>query len=1063
MKTRHFPRLLFSMLAVCLVAGGLMLHNILLAHAATISASSSIENIRYDLGNIKLSLEKIDSRMRISPSADGKLLIENVRAKRLTIQISGRNDSAAGNLPDSISLPVAIQVKTASIAEVLIVQEGQTRILDEVSFNLDADDKQLRLELTQAGTPWGALSGKLLLENAKPFALNGIIELKQTDSAHPYDIALNLAGNLERLRFDSSAALVREDHRIALHPLQYPATAEQLIGKLQLSGSVGLSGDMPLEAGMQLLQLAASSPGAVKTSALNLDMLLSGKLSPEPQLQLTLQSQDSRWQGEPLAMQASARLAGSMLEQVALEARLQNNLLQANGTLGSTQQALNWQARLDDLSALDADIAGRMDAKGQISGDWQHLAFELDWLAEQLLLADKLQIGRLSGKMAYSSTAASLADIEANDMRLNNGAPFDAMLSLRGTRQKHRIELKTSEASGNAALHGLIDGGFENGAWLALLEKFSYSGGQAVALEKSARLRFDSRNGFGLENLLLRFNRGRLQIDHLQAGNGRFSTQGRIASLGLRELPAIIFTMPDNIEGDPVFSGDWQIAAEHEVNGQANLKLESGDIGIRAADGSFKSLGLQTLNLALALQRNQVEIKTEASGNQLGKIRALFNSELQPTASGFSLAASSPLKISADGNLQTLLWLPMPESLSGATLDGQIEFTLRGDGSISAPGLQGTVKGRQLAFAIPGEGVNLQDGTLNADFSNDRLAIRQAAFTGGKGRLHANGHLQLAQGQPELSLDWHAENFTAVSRTDRLIVIEGDVNTTLSSNLLEIAGQIDIVSGIIELAGEDKPTLGDDVVILGREEESGQTPLLMKISDLKIAIGNRSGKQFALRGRGLDSTLNGTITLNGLPGQALRADGNIVAAGTYMAYGQVLKIERGQLNFSGPADNPGLDILALRQNVTVRAGVEIRGSVLSPAIRLVSIPEVSDSEKLSWLVFGHGMDQVGKDQFAILSLAAGALLSQGQSVPLQTSFARAAGLDSFNIGGSDTENVSFNLGKRLAPNLYLSYEKEVNGLLNVARLTYDITKRWSLRTQAGSESAVDVLYTFSFR
>jgi hypothetical protein len=186
------------------------------------------------------------------------------------------------------------------------------------------------------------------------------------------------------------------------------------------------------------------------------------------------------------------------------------------------------------------------------------------------------------------------------------------MLSLRGTRQKHRIELKTSEASGNAALHGLIDGGFENGAWLALLEKFSYSGGQAVALEKSARLRFDSRNGFGLENLLLRFNRGRLQIDHLQAGNGRFSTQGRIASLGLRELPAIIFTMPDNIEGDPVFSGDWQIAAEHEVNGQANLKLESGDIGIRAADGSFKSLGLQTLNLALALQRNQVEIKTEA-------------------------------------------------------------------------------------------------------------------------------------------------------------------------------------------------------------------------------------------------------------------------------------------------------------------------------------------------------------------------------------------------------------------------------------------------------------------
>jgi translocation and assembly module TamB len=72
-------------------------------------------------------------------------------------------------------------------------------------------------------------------------------------------------------------------------------------------------------------------------------------------------------------------------------------------------------------------------------------------------------------------------------------------------------------------------------------------------------------------------------------------------------------------------------------------------------------------------------------------------------------------------------------------------------------------------------------------------------------------------------------------------------------------------------------------------------------------------------------------------------------------------------------------------------------------------------------------------------------------------------LDSFNVGGSSAENTSISLGKRLASNLYLTYEKEVTGLLNVARLTYDITNRWSIRTQAGSESAVDLLYTFSFK
>lgn len=1060
MKTR----LLLSMLAFFLTAGGFMLHSILLAQAATISATSSIENISYDLGNMKLSLEKIDSRMRISPSADGKLVIENVSAKRLTIKMTGQSSSSAG-LPRNISLPLAIQVKAANIAEVLIVQENQTHVLNGVIFNLDAGDKQLRLELTQARSPWGALSGKLSLENARPFALDGVIKLSQTEAERPYDIALNLAGNLERLRFDSAGMLTRENKQIVLRPARHPVTAEQLIGKLQVSGSVGLSGDMPLEVRMQLLQLAAGPPDRAKTSLLNLDLVLAGRLSPEPKLQLKLESQNSQWQGEALTLQASAKLAGRALEQVSLQARLQDNVLQADGALGSAQQTLNWQARFGDLSALDEQLAGRMNANGRVTGGWQSLAFELDWLAEQMTLANALQIGKLSGKAAYSSVAGSAghADVEASEMRLNNSAPFDAMLTLRGTREKHRLELTASESAGTAALHGLIDGGFKNGVWLAEIGKLSYSGDQPVEMEKTATLRHDSLSGFSLENLVLRFNRGRLHLDHLRAGNGRFSSQGRIASLGLQEIPALIFRLPDNIKGNPVFSGNWQITAEKEVNGNANLKLETGDISISAADGSEKPLGLQTLNLALDLRRNLVEIKAEASGSKLGKIEALLNSELQPTASGFSLAASSPLKISADGNLQTLLWLPMPESLSGASLDGQVEMTLRGNGTIAAPDLQGKVKGRQLAFAIPGEGVNLQDGLLDADFSNDRLVIRQAVFSSGAGRLQASGSLQLTQGRPELSLDWHAENFTAVSRTDRLIVIEGDVKTTLSGNLLEIAGQIDIISGLIELAREDKPTLGDDVIILGREEEIEENPLLMKISDLKIGIGSRSGKQFALRGRGLDSTLSGTITLNGRPEQTLRSDGNIVATGTYMAYGQVLKIERGQLNFSGPIDNPGLDILALREHATVRAGVEIRGSVLNPAIRLVSIPEVSDSEKLSWLVFGHGMDQVGKDQFAILSLAAGALLSQGQSVPLQTSFARAAGLDSFNIGGSDAENVSFNLGKRLAPNLYLSYEKEVNGLLNVARLTYDITKRWSLRTQAGSESAVDVLYTFSFR
>ena len=48
---------------------------------------------------------------------------------------------------------------------------------------------------------------------------------------------------------------------------------------------------------------------------------------------------------------------------------------------------------------------------------------------------------------------------------------------------------------------------------------------------------------------------------------------------------------------------------------------------------------------------------------------------------------------------------------------------------------------------------------------------------------------------------------------------------------------------------------------------------------------------------------------------------------TYTAYGQRLTIERGKLYFDGPLDNPGLDVLALRKNLPVEAGVEVTGTV----------------------------------------------------------------------------------------------------------------------------------------
>ena len=95
-------------------------------------------------------------------------------------------------------------------------------------------------------------------------------------------------------------------------------------------------------------------------------------------------------------------------------------------------------------------------------------------------------------------------------------------------------------------------------------------------------------------------------------------------------------------------------------------------------------------------------------------------------------------------------------------------------------------------------------------------------------------------------------------------------------------------------------------------------------------------------------------------------------------FGQRLDIDRGQLIFDGPADNPALDVVALRKNIAVEAGVEVTGTVRVPRVRLVSNPPVPDGEKLSWLMTGQGLDRASRADLAALGAASASLLGKGQ-------------------------------------------------------------------------------------
>jgi translocation and assembly module TamB len=69
-------------------------------------------------------------------------------------------------------------------------------------------------------------------------------------------------------------------------------------------------------------------------------------------------------------------------------------------------------------------------------------------------------------------------------------------------------------------------------------------------------------------------------------------------------------------------------------------------------------------------------------------------------------------------------------------------------------------------------------------------------------------------------------------------------------------------------------------------------------------------------------------------------------------------------------------------------------------------------------------------------------------------------------GGADANESAqdsiVTIGKRLSERLFVSYEQSLRGLQNLIRLQYEVTDRLSVRVKAGTESAVDLLWTYRY-
>ena len=886
--------------------------------------------------------------------------------------------------------------------------------------------------------------------------LAGGIQLK-TDSEQQHLLA-DLHNRAYRLHLDAE----HRQHIISIRE----AILSSGSGNLRLYGSMGLDDKKPFELAGALDRFDPTAFGNFPPARINASFSANGRLASKPEASLDFAIADSHLRRQPLSGQGNLRVSAQRIWDSAATLRLAGNRLQLRGAIGAAGDRLSFQLLGDQLSAIHPALSGQIQANGDISGSLTAPTGNIQLEAGDLAWGQDYHLGTLhtSGKLDQGLDGAMALDAQLTNLTLPGLKLEQASLSGQGRRSQHSLSLvlKNPDLDLSLDLSGALHEVAGKALWSGQIQRLANRGHYPLTLQEPAQLEIGAGQGrLGNAHILsLGSQINILEASYLNGPSGRqFASRGEFKGLSTTRIGALA-KLPENLGGDLALAGAWQVNAGEHFNGRIVLERERGDLALTHTANA--SLGLSHLYLVAEATDDRLKASLEADGTILGRLRATGESRLSRRDDTLGISSTTPFQAQAELDLKSLAWAtPFLDKTIATDLDGRLTARVQASGSLAKPHFSGTLSGDHFKLALADQGLDMTNGQFQIKLDQDTLELKSFSLQGGEGHLTGQGKLALRAGQPDLRLALKADKLQVISRPDRLLILSGDGNITQLGKQLQLNAKLKADRGLLELARDDAPKLSEDVVVLGREARISTQGLPYAVDlDLDLDLGER----FFLKGRGVDAQLGGAVRLSGRKNLPLSANGSIrVVKGAYAAYGQRLDIDRGILNFQGPLDNPGLNILALRKNQEVEAGVAISGTAQAPIIKLASKPTLPDSEKLSWLVLGHGLADTGAQEFDVLQLAAGALLGAGESVTLQQRIAHAAGLEEVSLKGAGTlENTVLTLGKRLSSRAYLSYEQGLSANDTLVKINYTLTRRLSLQAQAGTTPAVDLFYTFSF-
>ncbi|MCS6425735.1 translocation/assembly module TamB domain-containing protein [Burkholderia thailandensis] len=899
---------------------------------------------------------------------------------------------------------------------------------------------------------------------------------------------IELAGALKhdaRSTYDLKAKLVDFDP-LALAASGAPSGAKAGGGK-GASGAKGARnarGKQPAKGGA--ITARAGGPRA-GTARVNGTLAATGALAPGFSTKAQFKLGDSVYDGLPMTGEGTVQMAGARVLPSSANLSIAGNQVDLRGSFGAPGDRLRFKVDAPQLERLGFGLAGLVRANGELTGSFAHPNVIADYTATGVVFGSN-RIGAAQGRVDIRDGAKGALVFTADANDIARGAISLKTLSahLNGTRAKHTFDAAAvGIAEGRVinlavAANGGIVEARDGMRWDGTVTRLSNLGTPSISLDAPLTISAGAQR-VTLGAAKLSVEGATLDLKSFALERGKLRTAGAITDLSVAralEIRAELTGKRSPLRTDLILDGDWDITLGDTAAGYAQIKRRSGDVTVETGRG-VASLGITALSARAAFAPgNRLNATALARATRIGTLDANVVVPFALRDGVFGVAEDGSLtgRIDADvPALQSTGGLFGPSYL----LDGRAALKLSVAGTPAKPKLSGMLTGDNLSATLVDQGVQLKDGIVRVKLTENLVEFQQVEFHGGDGTLRAIGRVRLDGSEPDLTASIVADKLELFAAPDRKLSLSGKavVENDAPRGGIAINGKFTVDRALFDLPEEAEPHLSDDVVIVrpGSLERGGTktgtaiakpapatdkpAPSLAPRANIDIGLG----RDFRFKGHGADLRLAGTVTVMSAPGVPLRAVGNVrvTEGSTYTSFGRKLAIENGFFTFNGPVSNPGINILAMRRNQEVEAGVQVTGTVQSPSVKLVSEPNVNDNEKLSWLLFGHGTDQgnnLGQQNAMTTALA---LLGSATGKRV----AQTVGLDEVSVGRSDvglTDPQVVLVSKAINERFVLGYEQGLQSASNAFKATINLTRFWAISAYGGTFQGVDLNYTRRF-